>query len=275
MAFEIPTTQELTDANVARFEDTINQTVPRTRKAFARVVAIIQSMAASGMYKYAAERARQALILSADLDGLKYIGAQYGVDYQYATSAELQVKLVGDAGTLVTSDNYWVGDSNGVRYEMDEDVTLEEVVLPGEGTSVEMRAVASDAGEIGNLEQGDTLTVGNFVSGLVSTAEVEALLEEGVDDEDKEDYRNRLLNVVRSRGGGSNSADYRRWAEETPNVIRAFPYAGRPYYDDTAAGEKVTNGTFDTDLTGWTDNSTIDGAITWDSGTMKLDNLSP
>lgn len=266
MSYTVPITQDIVDSNVARFEDAINQNVPKSRQAFARVMAICQAMTATGQYKYAAERIRQSLVISADLEGLQYIGQQYGVDYKYATPSEIQVTLIGNTGTLVTSDNYWIGDSNGVRYELDADVEL-----TGSTTSVVMTAIESDAGSIGDLESGEHVTVGNIVSGLRDYGLVTATNVEGVDDEDVEDYRARLLNVLRSKGGGGNSADYRRWAEETPNVIRAYPYAGRPYYDETDAVELVTNGEFTSNVAGWTDSSTGDGRLAWNpAGKMDL-----
>jgi hypothetical protein len=49
-----------------------------------------------------------------------------------------------------------------------------------------------------------------------------------IDEESEDSYRRRVLNEIRTVGGGGNAVDYRRWAEEAINVFRAFPYAGKP-----------------------------------------------
>lgn len=262
MAYRIPPTQERIDANVARFEKAISQTVPESDQALARIISVMQGMSATGIQKFAAERIKQSLVISADLEGLKYIGAQEGVEYKYATAAEITAGLGGTAGTIITADNYWIGDANGVRYESEEDITLSE------NFTTQVPLAASDVGTVGNLSFGDTLKIGNALAGYTDTAFVVSLDVLGVDNEETEDYRARLLNVLRSRGGGGNSADYRRWSEETPNVTHAYPYAGRPYNDTT--GELITNGTFDSDISGWTDSSDGNGQISWSAGTMRL-----
>ncbi len=263
MSYIVPPTQERIDANVARIESAIGQKVPQTQQAFARIVAVIQGMSATGIQKYAAERAKQALVISADLEQLKYLGGQFGVAYKYATAAEITAGITGTAGTVITSDNYWVGDANGVRYESETDVTISE------SYTTQIPLIAVDTGTVGDLQYGDTLSIGNAVAGYTDAAFVVSLDVDGVDDEETEDYRSRILNVLRSKGGGGNSADYRRWAEETPLVTHAYPYAGRPYYD--MSGELITNGTFNTNIDGWTDSSILNGAISWSAGTMKLE----
>jgi uncharacterized phage protein gp47/JayE len=95
----------------------------------------------------------------------------------------------------------------------------------------------------------------------------------GVEEEEEETYRARILFAERTAGGGGNAVDYKTWAEETPGVERAFPYAGKPA--EGQGTEHVTNGTFDTDINGWTDNSSggVPGnrtLIDWQDGALFL-----
>jgi hypothetical protein len=50
----------------------------------------------------------------------------------------------------------------------------------------------------------------------------------GAEQESDEEYRVRVLDEIRSEGGGGNSFDYRRWSQEVAGVVRAFPYGGQP-----------------------------------------------
>ena len=49
-----------------------------------------------------------------------------------------------------------------------------------------------------------------------------------MDRETDDAYRRRILDEIRTVGGGGNSADYRRWGEEVDGVARVFPYSGKP-----------------------------------------------
>jgi len=182
----------------------------------------------TGLYKYATERALQNLALTATEEDLDLIGVNYGVNRIPAEAAVLEAETTGTNGVTIPQTVSYVGDSNGARYFPDA-----SVIIAG-GVAV-LSLVAEVLGTGGNLQIGDTLTISQEIAGASPLATVTAITNLGLDREEDEDYRVRILDEIRTVGGGSNAADYRTWAQQTPGVVRAYPYtgnlpAGPPYY---------------------------------------------
>jgi hypothetical protein len=233
MALKIPTTQEATEQNIIAFETALNQKVPLTDQAFLRVVSFIQAASQTGLYKYAAERILQNLALTATGADLDRIGAEYGVIRKPAIAAVLDISLPATDGTIINVTNAFIGDANGVRYIPDAQVVAS-------GGSADLTVTAQETGVAGNLNVTDTMTIESQVAGAESIATVTAVDTLGTERETDDAYRDRILNEIRTVGGGGNAVDYRTWAEETPGVRRAFPYAGRPLSTGTSLpGERT------------------------------------
>jgi uncharacterized phage protein gp47/JayE len=131
----------------------------------------------------------------------------------------LTATLPGTNGTIIPATRTFVGDSNGVRYSLDSSATVT-------GGVATLSLTANDAGVIGNLNNGDTLSIDTPVAGAETVATVTATTTTGADAEETEAYRLRVLDVIRAPGGGGNAADYRNWSQEVSGVFRAYPYAG-------------------------------------------------
>jgi uncharacterized phage protein gp47/JayE len=221
MALKIPTTKESTAQNITTFESALNQTVPLTDQAFLRVMSFIQAASQTGLYKYATERALQNFALTATGENLDQIGREYGVVRKVAVAAVLDISIVATTGTIISVTNAFIGDSNGVRYTPDSQVTAVDDLA-------ELTVTSEETGTAGNLNVGATLTLESQVAGASSKATVTQVETLGTEEETDAAYRERILDEIRTVGGGGNAVDYRTWAEQTPGVRRAFPYAGRP-----------------------------------------------
>ena len=222
MSFTIPTTQESKETNLANLEGKLSQTSPLADKAFLRVIAAMEALGtATPLYKFAAERARQNLALTATGDDLDFLGAEYGVNRKAAVAAVLTIQLAGTNGTIIPATIDFIGDSSGVRYFPDSSAT----VIAGFAT---MTVTAEEAGISGNLLVGDTLSIGTQIAGAETVASVTVIDTVGTERETDDAYRIRVLDEIRSEGGGGNSFDYRNWSQEVSGVARAFPYAGQP-----------------------------------------------
>jgi len=220
MAIEIPTTQELTDQNITRFESRLNQTIPDNDQAFVRVLSVVEAMIGTSLNKLTVERALQNLTLTATGDDLDRIGIEYGVTRKPAVAAIHDIIQLANNGISIPAGTEYVGDSNGVRYFTNATV----VAAAGQA---DLEITAKDTGDVGNLTSGDTLTIGAPIAGITSTsATYSATVTAGTDRETDSAYRRRVLNEIRTVGGGSNKADYRTWSEESASVYRSFPYAG-------------------------------------------------
>jgi hypothetical protein len=217
----IPPTIDIFEQNLARFEAQLNQTSPLNDKAFLRVVSVEEAVLFTSLYKYGIFKAKQALATTADEEGLTDLGNEYGVPRKSAVAAVLTAELPGTDPTVIPATRTFVGDSNGVRYSLDSSATTT-------GGIATLSLTAQDSGVIGNLNNGDTLSIDTQVAGATTVATVTATQTTGADQENLEDWRTRILDVIRAPGGGGNAADYRNWSQEVAGVARAYPYAGKP-----------------------------------------------
>jgi uncharacterized phage protein gp47/JayE len=94
------------------------------------------------------------------------------------------------------------------------------------GTAAVIGAVtATEADEDGNCDSGTSLTFESPVASVNSTCTVDYDgLSGGTDEEDIEDYRERVIERMRSAPHGGSSADYVAWAKEVSGVTRAWVY---------------------------------------------------
>jgi phage-related baseplate assembly protein len=227
----IPTVKQIKDQNVANIEGEINQSTPSNDKAYNKVIGGMEAVLQKSLYNFAIDRAKQNLALTATEDDLDKLGAEYGVTRKEAVSTVLTATLPGTNGTTISALTNFVGDANGVRYGNDASV---DIGTPTSGVA-EMTLTAKQTGTIGNLQAGDSLSIETQIPGAetvatvaVITGETSEILTTGANREDDDDYRLRILDVIRAPGGGGNAADYRNWSQEVAGVSRAYPYGGDP-----------------------------------------------
>jgi len=230
MSLTIPTFQDLVDIAVSHYETSLGQDAPLTPKAFVRVLGHVQALLTVGLYKLSAERQLQNLILTATGVDLKRLGDEYGVTYQGAIACEMVLTCTGTNGIDLPAGTVFIGDSNGLRYYTQTLVTIS-------GGTASPTVTCYTAGIDGELAISDTLTLSSPITGIDNSAIVASISTEGVDDEDIEVYRRQVLDEVQTTGGGSNSADFRNWGQETLSITRIFPYSGTPirqsvFYED-------------------------------------------
>lgn len=221
MPGNIPTTKQIRDANLAKYEALLGQDSPIQDKAFLKVQAVINALNTTPIYKFAAERIVQNLATSATGDDLAAIGKEYGVNKILETPARLEITLNAQVGIVVGPPRTYVGNLNGIRYNIDAQGAEA-------GGVIVLNITAQTAGDIGNLNIGNELTIDSNVPGAESTALVSAIIELGVPEEDQEVYRAKVLDAIRAGGGGGNSSDFRIWAQQTPGVKRAYPFSALP-----------------------------------------------
>ena len=230
MAFVTQTAQEIFDAGLAFIESKINQTTPAADKAYNKVLAGFMSLIFPSLLKFCSDRAKEVLTISASIAGLRIIGQGRNIPEKEATSAVITFEVPALNGTIIETSVIYIGDANGVRYRPDAQVTA------GVTNIATITATALTAGTVGNLQIADTLKADRQVPGAEQTGTVTVIVTTAADAEGVESYRRRLLADERTEGSGSNSPDYRRWAELTPGVERAYPYTGNSTYLETGLG---------------------------------------
>lgn len=225
MAFPILTTKQIAAQVLGFIEARINQVTPLLNKAFNRVISGSQALATTSLFKFAADRSKQNLATTAtDLNELKFIGEEFGVIFKDAVAAVVVADLPADNGTTIGFGVSFIADSNGLRYFNNSSV----VAAAGLAT---LQLTCQTVGAVGNLQNGDTLSIGAQIDGANTIATVTSTVTTGADPEDMEVYRARVLTAIRGRTGGGNAADNRSWSEEVAGVTAAYPYSGKPLAD--------------------------------------------
>jgi hypothetical protein len=222
VAVSIPTTAETTVQNVANFESSLGQTVPLNDRAFFRVLSAIEAGLSTGHYKFAIDRIAQTLALTATGQDLDRIGTNYNVIRKAAVAAILEIDQPAANGTSIPVSLDYPSDDNGLRY-------INNATVVASGGSAVLEVTCEESGDQGNLTTGATFTIGRQIAGITSTtATYVSTITEGIDRESDDAYRRRVLQEIRTVGGGGNGVDYQRWAEEVTEVFRAFPFSGSP-----------------------------------------------
>ena len=210
MAFDIPTTQEIKDRNLANLESQLGQTAPINDKAFLRVLATLEAAGETSLYRLGIDRAMQCLALTATGAGLDIVGQEFGIIRKPAEAAILTITLPGDNGTVIPATVDYVGDSNKIRYFPESSV----IITGGVATS---NVTAETLGVIGNLNVSDTMTISFQIAGATTIATVAVVVNIGAEEETDDAYRQRVLAAERIATGGGNNGDH-----------KAYPYAGIP-----------------------------------------------
>jgi len=221
MAFPIPTLSELVTAHLARLESALGQVAPANDKSFLKVLAATEAGQDVGLYKYAADRARANLALTAIGDDLDIIGQNENTARKQSQAAILTATLTALTGTIIPATIDFISDANGLRYRPVADVTAVADVA-----TLELKCTQS--GALGNLDISDTFQISSQISGAETIATVTVISQLGVDKETDTDYRPRVLFAQRAITGGANATDHKIWSELVTGVAQAFPYAGRP-----------------------------------------------
>lgn len=221
MSIEIKSVQDLAAQFLANFENKINQKSPLNDFAFLRTLSGNQALLVAEIIKLAQKRSGANLALNATGKDLEDLGAEYQVFKKNAQSAVLNISLPAVDLTVIPQTIIFTGDSNGLQYFPDN----QAIASGGEAL---MTVTAETAGALGNLNDDETLTTNTQIPGAETVATVLSTDIFGVDEEEENAFRARVLTAIRRRLGGYGFADNRIFAEETPGVFRAYPFTLRP-----------------------------------------------
>jgi uncharacterized phage protein gp47/JayE len=139
---------------------------------------------------------------------------EHGVARRQAVAATGQVTFTGTDGTLILAGTTVV--SPGSDAVMPQEVATDADATIAGGTAT-VAATATTAGAAGNLAVGAIQIVDPPVAGVDSVTNAVAFTG-GLEEEDDDSLRTRLLTFVRNPGTSGNQADYTNWALEVPGV---------------------------------------------------------
>lgn len=221
MALTTPTISEIADNIIADINAEYGQTIPLLAKAVFRIWAFIQAGVFIILYKFGTEQFKQRFVQTSNSTFLALLGEQVGVNRTPAQgwtgTGTFNVITIG--GTIQAGTQL-VNNQTGVVYIVNPSKVI--VLIPTETITMQ----STVGGDIANLIIGDILNFVNPQPGIDSEVTIATVTQEASDIEPIEQYRQRVLDRYQKQPQGGALADYELWAEETVNVINAYPYAG-------------------------------------------------
>jgi len=216
MPWTRPTLEQIKTRIVKGIESRLTGNVALLRRALLRIIARAFAGAIHTSYGYLAFIVRQIFVITAEDPYLIWHGKKWGVNRKAASFAAGQVKFTGVDGALIEEDTRWQTDE-GVEYG-----TLSDVTISGGEAIVDTQAV--EAGTDGNLAVTSTGSLIEPIDDVDNEVTVTTAIEGGVDAEDPEAHRLRILQRIQFPPMGGNDQDYIRWATSVVGVGRAWTY---------------------------------------------------
>lgn len=217
MAFTRPTLQTLVDRAVSDLKSSISGASTLLRNSVLRVLATVQAGANHLLYGYLDYQSKQLFILTADEIGLISHAAEYGIPRNVAQKSTGTATVTGTNGSVIPAGSL-LQNASGIIFVVDTEVTLV-------GTSGTIALTAQTTGADGNEITGATISFVSPISGVDTNATVLTPgFDGGLDEEDVEDWRDRLLIRKRRPPHGGAEHDYIAWAMENAGVTRAWTF---------------------------------------------------
>lgn len=211
MAFVRPTLREL----ISRISSGIQSrlSVPQVRRSNATVYSRVLAGASHELHGFIEYVSKQIFVDTADSEHLDRHASIFGITRKAASKASGTVKFSFQDGV--------VNIPVGTILQGGDEQQFQVTVAPNAEGVASVEALV--AGEAGNIESGDTLTLISPIEGVISEAESQGIAG-GADAEDDENLRARVLARQRETPHGGTSSDYVQWALAVPGVTRAWCY---------------------------------------------------
>jgi len=218
MAFERPTLSAIIDRVEGDIKSAMN-IVTILRRSFLKAIAKAISGISHVLHGHMVFISRQIFPDQAEDEYAERWGSIYGMERNPATFAQLVLDIVfTDAQTVPAGTIYQRTD--GQTYTLNGDVTA-----TGAGTE-QGTVTCGDAGDAGNLDAGETLSLQSAIANVEGDATVSSTAVEGEDKESDDDFRERIIFRIQNPPSGGTVADYESFATAVSGVSRAWVFPG-------------------------------------------------
>lgn len=191
------------------------------RRSTADILATVNAGTAHLSYGALDFLALQLFIDTANRENLIRLGSFWGLTPNPATFASGTVAVTGAVFTVVLSGTVVIRD-DAAQFE------TTAAVFPNGGT-VSAPVVARVAGDAGNTEVGAILELQSPIANVESELPVESPgLIDGNDEETTEDFRDRVLQFLRSSPSGGSDSDYVKFTLEVFPDAQVWVFANTP-----------------------------------------------
>ena len=216
MPYPIPTQTQLNERVLAAMKARLEGSDPSLALSFERIFALVIAGAIESVHKHLEYISRQVFPDTADEEGLLKWGGIYGVPRLEAQKASGLMDGTGNPATLLPIGSEYENQQGGL-YRTTADSTSD-----GGGAFDDVPLEALEDGVEFNLEAGSILTLVSPVAGVDSEFVAPSDIDGGLDIEDLELYRVRVLERIAEGEPNGASGDYVTWAKEVEGVTRAF-----------------------------------------------------
>ena len=205
--FERPTLNEIIERIKSDIVTRISGAATLLRRSILVVLAKAYGGACHLLYGNIEDNKDQLFITTADEDWLTVHGNEYGVSRNAATKATGSIQATGTDATVIPIYTE-LESATGWVYQTDAAATIS-------GGVASIDITAKEAGIDGNEDAGAILSFVSPISGIDTSATVESPgIDDGTNEEDIEDYRQRVLNRKRRPPHGGADFDYGTWMKE-------------------------------------------------------------
>lgn len=148
-------------------------------------------------------------------DDLDYCGDELGVPRNEADYAIQKMKFIGVPGTTIGAERIVCTEATDTSKSI-EFAILETVIIPSSG-EITVNASCVELGTIGNVAIGGITILAKSLDGISSVSNIE-IVKYGIDKEDDESYRPRILERAQKPLTSGNKYQYEAWAKEVDGV---------------------------------------------------------
>ena len=268
---ELPFTSETQAVVLARMLSGLDTDWDVSPPTFVYALLSTAALEIARIYTRADDTIRQFFPQNARLGYLDSFGEAFGLTRNISVKATGSVTVSGTNGTVVPAGTRF---STQVAFGQNVEVVEFETDTDGtiSGGSVVLVVTALEPGITGNVSAGQILRIISAVAGITSVTNPSAT-SGGLDKEDDQAYRIRLLNFVQDPIAGGNKQDYITWALEVEDVGRAscVPLGrGDGTVDVNIIDENTTDGVHAVGVLDLTDQPTDTNTVVIDSKTYTF-----
>lgn len=219
MPFDRPTLQTIYDRIINDIESRLTSNTPLLRRALLRVLAKVFAAAIHICYGFIVWVAEQIIVTDAETNWLDKHGFMWGVIRKAATFAVGQITFTGVDDTIIPKGTL-VQNEAGSEYG-----TIADGVIVSGQAIVDIQAIEAGA-EHNFLKEAPLqilmVVLVSPISGIDDSITVNGEITGGLDEEEDEDYRTRILQRIQLQPAGGATHDYIRWATEVAGVEDAW-----------------------------------------------------
>jgi uncharacterized phage protein gp47/JayE len=215
MPFSRPTLHEIVNRIVSDLNSRVDNSTTFLRRSVFLIIARVLGGALHLVYGFLDYMKKQLFASSADSEYLERQGSEYGISRNAGVQATGGISGTGTTGITIPAATRVQSESGNV-YTFDSDVTIAGGVFTADIT-------AEEIGTEYNESVGATLSFVSPVANVDSTVLIDSGgITGGTDEEEDEDYRNRILTRKRQPPHGGAEFDYEAWALEVPGTTRSW-----------------------------------------------------